>query len=329
MKLIKSGKLAFKLILCFVIVACFVGLIGILGMSNMSIINSNGMQIYQRNLTYLNYLQEINSNTLRIALRAFNLAGLKDASKAPEAVNEIKRLRKENDDMLKAYESNVSEEQADTLKKLKDDLIIYRATVDKAVYLTEQGRFDDALVQSKIIEQSRETLNKSINVLISFEKAEAENANAHNKEIFQDSYIQMRLIAILAFVVALAMGILISLSLARKIGKVVVFAQRLGEGDLTQQIHVKSKDEIGILVKALNKAAESIRQLIAEVISSTAGLSASSEEILATTEELSSKFEVINASTATISKSAEDLSSTIQQINASAEEITASSTNLT
>lgn len=325
-----SFKLSFKLILCFVVVTGFVGFIGTLGISNMSKINANGTKIYEQNLVQLNNLQDINSNTLQIALATFNLVGIKDASKAQETQDLIKSLRKQNDDMLKSYESTIAtQEQKDTIKKFKNDLIIYRATIDKALHLAAEGRFDEALIQNKIIVESRNTLHKSISKLIDTEKANAANANEQNKSIFSDSYSQTRNLSIAAFAVALLLGIFISLSLTKKINKVVAFTQKLGEGDLTQQIQIKSSDEIGTLIYSLNKATSNIRQLIAEVINSATDLSASSEEISATTEELTSKMVVINESSLCISKAAENLSSTIQQVNASTEEITAASTNMT
>lgn len=330
MKLIKKSKLSVKLILCFCLIACFVGIIGVLGVSNMSKINVNAAEILDKNMVQLTYLQEFNANTLHIALATYNLSGQRDSTKALSAKEEIGRIRKENDTMLKHYEeSKLSEEEKAVVKKLKTDLVVFRATIDKSIILNEDGRYDDAMVQNKIIIGARNDLNDSINILLDSERSKAEVANKENQAIYKASLSIMILATIIVFAVALVLGIIISLSITRRINKVVTFAEKLGEGDLTQQIKIKSRDEIGTLIQALNKAVENIRYLISEVITSTADLSASSEEISATTEELSSKIEVINESSIHISRSAEDLSSTIQQVNASIEEITASSTTLT
>lgn len=329
-KLIKKSKLSIKLILSFLIVAGFVGMIGGMGLNSMSKINTNSTEIFEKNMVHLGYLQDFNINTLQIALATYNLSGLKDSTKTQATRDEITMLRKENDDMLKHYEeSGLNDEAKTILSKLNTDLTVFRATIDKSIILNEEARYDDALVQNKIIVGARNSLNNSTNILIESERGKADIAHKENLRIFKESFNVMIISAIATFVVALFLGIIISLSITTKINKVVVFAQKLGEGDLTQQISIKSNDEIGTLIKSLNKATENIRYLISEVISSTADLSASSEEISATTEELSSKIEIINESSSHISSSAEDLSLTMQQVTASVKEITNSSSTLT
>lgn len=318
-----------RLIGGFIILALLVGVIGAFGMQNMYLINTNAETIYKENLTYLVGLEEFNTNTLQIRLLVSELIRTKDANKTAAVTQEIKNLRSLNDGYLKAYEnSGLSENEQYVVNKLKKDLLVYRLTIDKAITLMDQGRYDEAAVQDVIISSARETLNDSIDILVESEKKSAESANQQNQQIFASSANVMTITLIAAIVLALVLGIGISLSITRRLKKVVQFADKLGEGDLTYKINLKSKDEIGSLAIALNKSAENIKALIGEVLESTSELSASSEEISATVEELTSKMEVVKESTNQISKSTEELSSTIQQVNASTEEITAAATDL-
>jgi len=80
-------------------------------------------------------------------------------------------------------------------------------------------------------------------------------------------------IVIFGFIFAIVLGLLISTSISKQINKVLVFADALGSGNLTQRIDLNSKDEIGKLSDALNKAAENTRNLISTIISNSRNIS--------------------------------------------------------
>jgi methyl-accepting chemotaxis protein len=97
---------------------------------------------------------------------------------------------------------------------------------------------------------------------------------------------------------------------------------------LTKRIDLNSKDEIGKLANALNKAAENTRNLISTIISTSSNISSSSEEISATIEGISTKITNINEATKEISVGTENLSATSEEVNASIQEITSNSIEL-
>ncbi|WP_253200510.1 methyl-accepting chemotaxis protein [Clostridium sp. CF012] len=133
---------------------------------------------------------------------------------------------------------------------------------------------------------------------------------------------------IFGFIFAVVLGVLISTSISKQINKVLTFADAMGSGDLTQRIDLNSKDEIGKLSKALNKAAENTRKLISTIISSSSNMSSSSEEISVTIEGISTKINNINEATKEIASGTKNLSATSEEVNASIEEITSNSTEL-
>lgn len=101
--------------------------------------------------------------------------------------------------------------------------------------------------------------------------------------------------------------------ITKQVKKGVDFAQALGTGYLTRSITVESKDELGELTIALNKAVENTRALIKETINNSNELSASSEELTATEEEISAQIQTTNARTQEISAGMEESSAAIEQ----------------
>ena len=108
---------------------------------------------------------------------------------------------------------------------------------------------------------------------------------------------------------------------SKQLKRIVKFSNVLGEGDLTQNIDIKSKDEIGEVDNALNKSKENIKVLIVQIINISSDISAISEELSATAEEVSSKMQMVNDSTEHITKGTEDLSATTEEVSASTGEI--------
>jgi methyl-accepting chemotaxis protein len=120
----------------------------------------------------------------------------------------------------------------------------------------------------------------------------------------------------------------VSTLISGNIKKILKFAENIGQGDLSQEVHIYSKDEIGGLAVALNNASENIKILVKEIMNGTTDMSATSEELSAVTEEVSSKVEIVSERTEEISKGVQDLSATTEEINASAEEIGATTNAL-
>lgn len=116
--------------------------------------------------------------------------------------------------------------------------------------------------------------------------------------------------------------------ITRNIKKLLAFGEALGNGDLTYKININTKDEIGELAGALNKASDSTRQMATEIICSSEEISAASQQLTATIEEISAKMNYINQSTEHIAKGMEDLSATSEEVNASSEEISSTTSIL-
>jgi methyl-accepting chemotaxis protein len=94
-----------------------------------------------------------------------------------------------------------------------------------------------------------------------------------------------------------------------QIGKNVI---KIGEGDLTVDIHSTSRDEVGILAQAVSTAIENFRQMIVKVQESSEIVSASSEELTANTEQLT---QVANQVTAVIDDVARGSANQMQAVD--------------
>ncbi|PKR86432.1 methyl-accepting chemotaxis protein [Heyndrickxia camelliae] len=89
------------------------------------------------------------------------------------------------------------------------------------------------------------------------------------------------IIAVLAVLVSFFM----STKITRDIKKLSALSVSMSEGDLTQQVTIKSNDEIGETGENFNKMAQNLKEMITRVADGSQQLSATSEELAASSEE--------------------------------------------
>ena len=117
-------------------------------------------------------------------------------------------------------------------------------------------------------------------------------------------------LAAATLVAATLIGLLFARSVTKALAKGMVFTQQIASGDLTQQLEVKAKDEVGLLVQALNDMSSNLKGMVSGVRESAEQVSASSEEISAGAQKLA--------------EGAQSQASTLEQTSASVEELTSS-----
>lgn len=327
--MVNNLKIKYKLQISFFIISIFIAVVGVIGILSVSKINSNSNALYEKDFQVLKNLQDFNSNTLHSRLEILNLLNSKDFSKVSQTISNIDGYRDKNNEILKIYEqSDMNEDENKIYKEIKSDLTDYRNSSDKIISLASDGKYDEAMSFSKESANIREKLTNNIDKLVKITEQKASDKSLSNNKVNNKSFYIMITTIILGFITAVLLGVIIATIISNNLKKVLLYAQHLEEGDLTQKIEISSKDEIGSMARALNKANENIRRLISVIIDGSNDISSSGQELSATTHEVSSKMNDINESIEQISKGAQDLSAITEEVSASAEEIGATTNEL-
>lgn len=130
---------------------------------------------------------------------------------------------------------------------------------------------------------------------------------------FNNSIRSSVLITILIVLISLAFAVFTLLSISRLITvpllKGIEFAQSLAKGDLTAEIEVNRKDEIGVLAHNLQQMNTRFREVISYVSVTSGNLSAASHE-------LSSTSQMVSQGASEQASSAEEVSAAIEEMAA-------------
>lgn len=114
-----------------------------------------------------------------------------------------------------------------------------------------------------------------------------------------------------------------------RLKKVLAYTEKLGEGDLSNELNFKSNDDIGRLGKALDKASSNIKALMSDIADISKTINVSSNDLLAATESSSSSINNINNTSSSLSEDALKLIDTTQKANNSIGEIIDTNKSLT
>lgn len=329
MKWFLNLKLGAKLITGFLIVTLLIGMVGYIGMSNMKEINESSSYMYEEQLIPIGNIGEVRNNLLRIRILLADMQIQNDQVIIAQASQLIKELREENDGFIQDFENGeVTEEEDKHLKTFKNQLAEYRKHQNEYIRLMEENNLDE--VQG-VYDKLKKALNEAmttLDTLIELELKIAGDINENNNGIFQSARKNMVTLIITAVVLGILLGYGLTKLITSALKKGVAFAEGFGNGDLTQKLDIRTKDEIGMLASALNKAAENTHNLIKEILDNSTEMSAASEELSATAEEVLAQMQNIDSATLGISKGTEDTSAALVQVSASSNDVVHTSENL-
>lgn len=128
-------------------------------------------------------------------------------------------------------------------------------------------------------------------------------------------------------VICTAAIVLVALFITRTITKPIVrgvdFAKAMAGGDFSQTLDIDSKDEVGILAKALNDMTHSVGSMFKEVISGVDTMTGASSELTEIAHMMSGSAEKTSMKSDSVSASSEEMSGNLNSVAAAMEQATA------
>lgn len=171
----------------------------------------------------------------------------------------------------------------------------YAEVLKQVLALMGERRFDEARALTLGgWSESRERLENRINLLSRImaknEDSSLALAAAKITKVRQQVFIFVGG-AVLAGLIG---GLVLTLSLTRPVGALLVAARSMAAGDLTPKRLPQGRDEIGELGRALETMADNLRGLVSEVFSQASHVSVTSQELSAAAQEASVAGEAIS-----------------------------------
>ncbi|WP_432493085.1 methyl-accepting chemotaxis protein [Kineococcus auxinigenes] len=163
--------------------------------------------------------------------------------------------------------------------------------------------------------------NEAITAL---QEAEAQAAQAKSEEAGAE-YRRVRTVVVAALLAGLALAgalaVFVVRTVRRQLGSVGAALDAVADGDLTVAATVHSRDELGAMAGAVNRAREGIASLVRQLSESTGTLDHSSRRLAGVTEQIAASAQEAAGQADVVAASAADVSSSVQTVAAGASEM--------
>ena len=334
MNILRNLSIKTKLLISFIIIAALIAVTGFFGKFGMGSIEKGANNIYSNNLQSIDNLHLIKESLLDELSIVQGTIIDNDAEKTKEAVQIIDDDQASIKKYIEEYKkTDMTEDSKKTFNDFISLLEKYNNTRKSVTDSLSNGNYSEAIKNRENMFIDRDNMFKKLNELIEANQSSAKQVNEKNAEDYRVTVNIMHAILVVGIVLAVVIGLILSLYISNTVKKVLVFSEALGDGDLTYSLESKSNDELGKLVLGLNHAKEKMKVVVQNILIQAQGVTASSEELSATLEEMSSNFKNIDNNTNGIVNNihgintiTEELSSTMEEVNSGITQLASNST---
>ncbi|MBF7142668.1 MULTISPECIES: methyl-accepting chemotaxis protein [Pseudomonas] len=292
MGFINNAKLATKLLAAFLLCALLTLAIGIIGGRGIGQVSDNLDSVFSNNVVSILNVTKVRSNLTAQNRDLYRYVSLVAANASPEARRElITSMNTSRDDAWKAFMTYRTTPMSDDERAAADplqqtDWAALQAQVDKAVTVIDSGDINAAraVLNGPLLDSYRRVLGEVTTITDSNTRQIDEAAKDSRQTSAQATYLLLGGIVV-AFVLAILLGLVITRSIARPIAVAVTTARRVADGDLTVPIQADRKDEIGMLLTALGGMQTNLKTTIEEIARASDQLASAAEELSAVTDE--------------------------------------------
>ena len=247
-----------------------------------------------------------------VMLDSVDAALAKDQSK--RFAETFKRYQSQEKDLSALVQDG--EVAADEQKLLKEIVDISRKTGPEMREAVGQALDGDAVAANMTlmvrVNPGELAWNQKLAGMVELQYARSQEAT----QLAEQTQSQALLTGSALVAVALALGAFIAwritLSITGPIGRAVVVAERIANGDLTSAIEVRINDETGRLLEAIATMQDKLRQLVGNISVTANNIEFSSAEVASATLDLSQRTEVASHNLQSAAGNLENLNSTVE-----------------
>ena len=225
---------------------------------------------------------------------------------------DARRIALEKFDILeKTIQSEEGKKKFNAIKEARKPFVV---DVDKYTELQKAGKRDEAidLMLSSLRKTQQGYLDAAMN-LASFQGELMQQAGTEAEEAGKSTQQLLILSGIFALLIAVSFAWFITRSITRPIAEAAAAAQRLAEGDLTVRLNADSKDEVGVLMTAMQNMVNKLSEIIGNVRQAADNLTNASAQVSATAQLLSQASSEQAASLEETTASMEEMTASISQ----------------
>lgn len=343
MNFFTNMKIGKRLGLGYGVIIVLIALIIFVGFMSLKDINASLDEIVNVNNKKINFASEMIGALDNLYLGLANLAAVDEQTLKEQEKGRVQKMREKYRQALGELEKM---EKSDDGKKLitqaKDAIAANADLNNKFMAAAMSGKTAEASALYKQVAATSGNIQEKLTELVAYEESQSRKSYEEaqkNASVARNTFLVVG--AVLIFI-TIILSYFITRSITSPVGLGVNFAGKMADGDLTQQVAVDQKDEIGDLAKALNEMSQRLRGMFKNITDGVHTMTASSTELSAISKQMSqgaeqtsgkanmvaTASEEMNSNMRAIAAAMEQTSTNIQTVSSATEEMTATITEI-
>jgi methyl-accepting chemotaxis protein len=241
-----------------------------------------------------------------------------------ETRNSINRVRIAANKYVADASTEREKAVADEVNHLKSHLaevkkLVNLNTVKMAIEQSEKAINDyeiQFIAYRDIVQEQQEIMKsqkESSNSLLQIARNLRQGVYEYIDKTQTNSYTLLITFVVIALILGLFIGTIITRGITIPLAKGVNFADVIANGDLTKELEIDQKDEVGMLSASLGNMATKLKEVVTGIISGSDSIASASQQLSSTSQELSQGSNEQASSVEEVSSTMEEIASNIEQ----------------
>ncbi|MEL0622778.1 methyl-accepting chemotaxis protein [Marinomonas arenicola] len=230
-------------------------------------LSNNIKSIVGENAALVELTGELNVNAESLASRLLMLFVLEERQARISIYKEIDERNRMMDESLAKMQTLVKlPEDQRSVEQLKQQRGVYQKALQATVEALELGELEEA--KNLMAGQTRNDLQTFLDQTSVFAERQQHLIQSKQRQILSETESGIMLIlgqGALALIIGAVMSILITRSIVKPLGQVVQLLDRVAKGDLSHDISIKQRGEIGLLVDSVVSMRTSLAGVIEKI----------------------------------------------------------------
>ncbi|MBY7110578.1 methyl-accepting chemotaxis protein [Bacillus sp. 17RED48] len=322
MSFIKNSKIGTKLNVLVIVSSLACIMLSSLGFLGLQKGENTSSSMYDERLLPIEWIGTVESNFYHVNMNFMEIMISKDEKRMKELITEMDKTRKENDELLKQFETRISSHKEKGLyNAFQSQFKDLRIQMKKAQDLGLTNNEEAYSYYLKEIEPNMGKTIQSIRELILYNNTAAEQLQKENINSVKNTIITFVIISFVGIIIIIFIGFIIKNVIKKPIVLLQKDMERVSAGDLTIRTSYKSENELGHIVQSFNSMLDNLQQLVGQVKVTAKEVIISTENMLQETKTAAHISNEVVRTTSEINKEIEGQVTSIQESSTSMEEI--------
>ncbi len=320
---IKNSKIGTKLNVLVIISSLACIMLSSLGFLGLQKGENTSSSMYDERLLPIEWIGIVESNFYHVNMNFMEIMISKDEKRMKELITEMDKTRKENDELLKQFETRISShKEKDLYNAFQSQFKDLRIQMKKAQDLGLTNNEEAYSYYLKEIEPNMGKTIQSIRELILYNNTAAEQLQKENVNSVKNTKKIFVIISFVGIIIIIFIGFIIKNAIKKPIVLLQKDMERVSAGDLTIRTSYKSENELGHIVQSFNSMLDNLQQLVGQVKVTAKEVIISTENMLQETKTAAHISNEVVRTTSEINKEIKGQVTSIQESSTSMEEIT-------